>query len=87
MKKERTADCDHRLDITGDVCPMTFVKSRLLVEKMASGETAAILLRGEEPVRNVPGSLAELGHTILSLEPAEEEGGEGVYRLVVRKQG
>ena len=29
---------DHYLDITEDVCPMTFVKTRLLIEKMGLKE-------------------------------------------------
>lgn len=86
MKKENPAECDYRLDITGDVCPMTFVKSRLLLERMSPGESAEILLRGEEPVRNVPESLAELGHVIVSLEPVGEANKDGAYRLVVRKK-
>jgi TusA-related sulfurtransferase len=74
----------HFLDITGDVCPMTFVRTRLLIEKMAPGEIAEILLPEGEPVENVPDSLRELGHKVLRLERAEDAG-EGVYRLVVRK--
>ncbi|MBT3534614.1 MAG: sulfurtransferase TusA family protein, partial [Rhodospirillaceae bacterium] len=37
---------DHFLDITSEVCPMTFVKTRLLIEKMGTGETAEIRLTG-----------------------------------------
>lgn len=62
---------------------MTFVKTRLLIEKMPDGATAEILLKGSEPVENVPASVAELGHDILSLEPAGEDG--AVMRLTVRK--
>ena len=81
MKKTVDTSDDYFLDITEDVCPMTFVKTRLLIEKMPAGRIAEIRLTGEEPVQNVPDSLEELGHTILSLE--EEE--DGVHRLVVRK--
>jgi TusA-related sulfurtransferase len=69
------------LDITGEVCPMTFVKTRLLIERMPEGATAEILLKGSEPVENVPASVAELGHDILALEAADGD----VMRLVVRK--
>ena len=48
---------------------MTLVKTRLLIEKMLVGDVAAILLRGEEPVENVPASVAELGHTVLEMTP------------------
>jgi TusA-related sulfurtransferase len=71
------------LDITGEVCPMTFVKTRLLIEKMSSGDVAEILLKGQEPVENVPASIAELGHDVLSLEPVEAGG--AVMRLTIRK--
>lgn len=71
------------LDITDEVCPMTFVKTRLLVEKMPPGATAKILLRGEEPLQNVPASLTELGHSIVSLTSRED----GTHLLIVRKAG
>ena len=52
------------------MCPMTFVKTRLLIEKMWVGDVATVLLRGEEPIENVPASIAELGHTVLEMAPA-----------------
>lgn len=73
------------LDITGEVCPMTFVRTRLLIEKMPPGAVAEILLVGEEPLQNVPDSLIELGHEIVSLEPDDDPRVDGVHRLVVRK--
>ncbi len=48
---------------------MTFVKTRLLIEKMSVGDVATVLLRGEEPIENVPASVAELGHTVLEMAP------------------
>lgn len=77
---------DFTLDITRDVCPLTFVKTKLLSERMAKGQTAAVRLRGAEPLLNVPRSLREHGHEVLSLEPDEgESDGDGVHRLVFRK--
>ena len=63
---------DHYLDITGDVCPITFVKTKLLMEKMKSGEVVEIRLPPGEPLENVPNSVREEGHTVLSLEPAAQ---------------
>jgi tRNA 2-thiouridine synthesizing protein A len=74
---------DHRLDITSDVCPMTFVKTKLLLERMRPGETAEIRLTGDEPLSNVPRSVEEHGHAVLACDP--ETDGSAVYRLVVRK--
>lgn len=62
---------------------MTFVKTRLLIEKMPAGATAEILLKGIEPVENVPASVAELGHDVLSLEAASDDG--TIVRLTIRK--
>jgi TusA-related sulfurtransferase len=74
---------DHRLDITHDVCPMTFVKTKLLLERMKPGETAEIRLTGEEPLANVPRSVAEHGHEVVACAP--ESDGSAIHRLVVRK--
>jgi TusA-related sulfurtransferase len=77
---------DYFLDITDDVCPMTFVRTRLLIEKMNAGETAEIRLTGGEPLENVPDSVAELGHEVLGI--TREEGGmdPGIHRIRVRKR-
>ena len=73
---------DYYLDITADVCPMTFVRTRLLIERMGPGQTAEIRLKGEEPLANVPASVAELGHVVESLAP--ESPGAEVHRLRIR---
>ena len=73
---------DYYLDITADVCPMTFVRARLLIERMNPGETALIRLKGEEPLKNVPASVAELGHKVENLAP--ESPGAEVYLLRIR---
>jgi TusA-related sulfurtransferase len=74
---------DYYLDISDEVCPMTFVKTRLSIEKMSAGEVLEVRLRGEEPLQNVPDSLRELGHRIVSLAP--EEGAADTWRLIVEK--
>ncbi|OJX81876.1 sulfurtransferase TusA family protein [Magnetospirillum sp. 64-120] len=81
-----TEQIDHQLDITSDVCPMTFVRAKLLIEKMLPGKVAEIRLKGSEPLNNVPRSLTELGHEILSMNREEGESDTGVHRLVVRKK-
>ena len=73
-------DTDGTLDITGDICPMTFVRTRLRLDGMASGRTLLVRLRGEEPARNVPRMAEALGHTILQRGEAD-----GVTSLVIRK--
>ncbi len=71
------------LDITGETCPMTFVRVRLALDRLAPGQLLGVLLRGEEPRRNVPRTAAEQGHVVL----AAEEAPEGVLRLLIRRGG
>ncbi len=73
----------YSLDITTEVCPLTMVKTKLLLEKMAVGEIASIRLQGAEPLENVPRTLRDQGHQVLTLEPEQPEG--EVYRLLVCK--
>jgi tRNA 2-thiouridine synthesizing protein A len=72
---------DHELDITSEVCPMTFVRTRLALDRMAPGETLLVRLQGEEPLRNVPRTAREQGHEVLS----QEIGTDGITRLLLRR--
>ena len=70
------------IDITREVCPMTYVRTKLALEALAPGAVLEVLLRGEEPARNVPASAREEGHAVLVFEPR----GDG-HRLLIRKGG
>jgi len=72
---------DATVDITADVCPMTFVRTRLALDRLKPGQTLLVSLRGEEPLRNVPRTAAAQGHVLLSLET----GSDGVSRLLLRR--
>ena len=75
-------NADRFLDITDQVCPMTFVRTKLTLEKMAGGAVLEVRLRAGEPLENVPRSTREMGHDVLSLEP--ESAGGDIYRLLIR---
>jgi TusA-related sulfurtransferase len=72
---------DRTLDISGLVCPMTFVRTRLALDCMATGQTLLLLLRGDEPRRNVPATATAQGHTVLALQ----DGADGLTRLWLRR--
>ncbi len=80
-------DGAHFLDITGEVCPMTFVKTKLYIERLSPGEVLEVRLRGGEPLENVPRSVRDHGHEVLSLAPedGERDATEATHRLVIRK--
>jgi TusA-related sulfurtransferase len=80
---------DVALDITCDICPMTFVRTRLLLDKLAPGASVRIRLTGREPLANVPRSARELGHHVVALDP-ETPGAEAEtdrWILTLRKKG
>jgi tRNA 2-thiouridine synthesizing protein A len=72
---------DQTLDITGDVCPMTFVRTRLALDRLAPGQVLMVLLRGDEPIRNVPATARQLGHEVL----AETVLPDGGMELILRR--
>ncbi|MDR3532778.1 MAG: sulfurtransferase TusA family protein [Rhodopila sp.] len=74
-------DVTREIDITGDVCPMTFVRTRLALDKLAPGETLLVRLKGDEPLRNVPRTATEQGHEVLALETDSS----GISRLLIRR--
>ncbi|HUW32924.1 MAG TPA: sulfurtransferase TusA family protein [Planctomycetota bacterium] len=67
-------------DLTGHVCPMTFVRFKLEIDKLAPGELLEIILKAGEQIQNVPRSIKAEGHKI---EGVKEEGSK--FRLLVRK--
>lgn len=72
---------DHLIDITGDVCPITFVKTKLALEKLRRGEILSVDLKGAEPLKNVPRSATEAGHAVLSIEAI----GSDVHQILIRR--
>jgi TusA-related sulfurtransferase len=73
---------DARIDITGEVCPMTFVRTKIALERLPVGGVLEVRLRGDEPLRNVPESARDAGHTVLGLEKLED----GSWRLLLRRE-
>ncbi|NHO31529.1 sulfurtransferase TusA family protein [Acetobacter fallax] len=61
------------LDITGEICPMTFVRTRLALDALETGDLLHVTLRGAEPLRNVRRSAEALGHIILSQEKMTDD--------------
>ena len=57
------------VDIRSEVCPMTYVRTKLALETLQTGQVLEVRLRGDEPRRNVPASAQEDGHIVLALVP------------------
>ncbi len=77
-----TPAVDRVLDLRGDVCPITFAKTKIALEEMAVGQVLRVLLDYEPATRNVPRSVQMYGDEVLavnSLGPSE-------WEVLVRKR-
>jgi TusA-related sulfurtransferase len=52
------------LDITALTCPMTWVRTKLELERMAAGEALEVRCREGEALENVPRSARAAGHQV-----------------------
>ena len=78
---------NHVIDITKEICPLTFVKTKLAIEKISLGNLLHIRLKGREPLENIPRSVIEHGHTIISNLPESiSENIYGIHILTIRKE-
>ncbi|HHT9125567.1 MAG TPA: sulfurtransferase TusA family protein [Candidatus Brocadiia bacterium] len=71
---------DEKLDLTGVICPINFVKTKLKLEDMETGQILELILDDGEPMRNVPRSIKEDGHKIVKVENLGK-----TYRLLIEK--
>ncbi len=69
------------LDLKGEVCPYTFVKTKLKLEELESGEELAVTFDHAPAVENVPRSLKNEGHKILGIE----QQGDHLWRVRIHK--
>jgi len=69
------------LDLRGVICPYNFVKTKLKLEAMEQGQILSVLLDDGDPIRNVPRSVSNEGHTVLSQDRVE-----GSYRVLIRRR-
>ncbi len=68
------------IDLLGVKCPFNYVKTKIKLETMAPGSILEVLLDAGEPSENVPRSIKNDGHQVISLT---EENGH--YKLTIAK--
>ena len=68
------------LDLRGVTCPTNFVKAKLALELLETGDKLLFLLDNGEAVKNVPRSLKAEGHKLLGLQEVD-----GYYELTLEK--
>jgi TusA-related sulfurtransferase len=71
----------HTPDITMNNCLMTFVKTKLELQKLNKGDMLEVLLRDGEPLENVPKGVEEHGYNMIEISFV----GEGIYKVIIEK--
>ena len=71
----------YQLDVTRDHCPMTFVKTKLQLEKLHPGDVLEILLTAGEPLQNVPRTCEEQGFHVQEIVHVAGD----IHKIVVIK--
>ncbi|MCS7084232.1 MAG: sulfurtransferase TusA family protein [Aquificaceae bacterium] len=69
------------LDIRGEVCPFTFVKSKIVMESMEVGQVLRVLVDYEPSARSVPKSMIEEGQEVLAVNKL----GDNLWEIILRK--
>ncbi len=77
------------LDLRGIVCPMAFVKLRLLADQMPSGAQMRVLYEDSAANEPLARSTAGVGHSVVSDEPygKNDDGNSGLKLMTVRIGG
>jgi len=71
---------DQKIDLRGVKCPLNYVKAKLKLEELKIGEFLEVFLDDGEPIINVPRSIKEDGHKILSIEKVDN-----CYKVIIKK--
>ncbi len=70
-------------DLRGVMCPMNYVKTKLKMEMMDDGDQLEVWLDAGDPIKNVPMSLRNDGHKILTEEALDAD--QQHYKILVEK--
>ena len=68
------------IDLLGVKCPFNYVKTKIKLETMAPGSILEVLLDSGEPSENVPKSIKNDGHKVVSLVEEQDH-----YKLTIEK--
>ncbi|AKB84724.1 MULTISPECIES: sulfurtransferase TusA family protein [Methanococcoides] len=69
------------LDLRGEICPFTFVKTKLQLEELESGDNLTVIFDYPPAVSNVPKSVKNEGHTILGIDKEENN----IWKVHIKK--
>lgn len=80
MTEEEKFIPNDTIDLRGVLCPINFVKTKLKLEMLETGQLLEVILDDGEPMRSVPRSIKEEGHKIIKVENLDNS-----YRILIKK--
>jgi tRNA 2-thiouridine synthesizing protein A len=60
-------EATHKLDLRGEVCPYTFVKTKLALEEIEPGDVLRVTVDYAPAAENVPRTVKNRGHEVLEV--------------------
>jgi TusA-related sulfurtransferase len=82
IEKTNELKPDKTIDLKGEVCPYTFVKSKLALEEMGLDQVLEIVVDHEPAVENVPKSLKNEGQQVLAVDKINDTD----WKILVKKE-
>lgn len=73
---------DVELDLKGEICPYTFVKSKLAIEEMEVGQVLRVVVDHRPAMENVPRSMKNEGQKVLEVEKVNATD----WAIIIRKE-
>jgi sulfite reductase (ferredoxin) len=68
-------------DFRGIVCPVNFAKTKIVLSGMQTGDILELLIDDGSAIKNLPGSVEDEGHKVLS----KQEEKTGGWCIVIEK--
>ncbi len=83
MENEPDLKADLFIDISDEVCPMSFVKTKLALDKIESGQVLELICQAGDSVKNISIQLKDEGHLIKGVKRESED----IFRIKILKDG
>lgn len=82
VQEFKMVEPDKKINIKGEVCPYTFVKSKLALEQIESGQVLEIILDHEPAVENIPRSMENEGNEVIEVKKINDTD----WKIVIKKK-
>jgi tRNA 2-thiouridine synthesizing protein A len=71
------------IDLSTAKCPLNFVKTKLALEKLATGDVLEVwIVSGSDSSLNIPQSIQQEGHTVLAIVSDDTN----IQRIFIQKE-